>query len=71
MKLLFPLLCLNLFLSSQPFPHRVFSVDDMASSLVDLGLSPGGSLVVKRKELTQPSAVTGQFYQNLKKTLNI
>lgn len=44
----------------QPFPHRVFNDADMTSTLADLGLSPSGSLVVKKKDHIQPSVGTGQ-----------
>ena len=33
----------------------------MTSTLVDLGLSPSGSLVVKKKDHTPPSESTGEF----------
>ncbi|KAL3832440.1 hypothetical protein ACJMK2_024082 [Sinanodonta woodiana] len=34
----------------QPFPHREFSKEDMHNSLVDLGLTPTGSLVLQKKQ---------------------
>ncbi|KAK3589603.1 hypothetical protein CHS0354_043064 [Potamilus streckersoni] len=35
----------------QPFPHREFSKEDMHTSLVDLGFTPTGSLVLQRKQI--------------------
>ena len=49
---------MKLFL--QPFPHRIFTADDMLSTLADLGLSPSGSLVVKKKDHDQASTGTGE-----------
>ena len=49
---------MKLFL--QPFPHRIFTAADMLSTLADLGLSPSGSLVVKKKDRDQASAGTGE-----------
>ncbi|XP_078377522.1 uncharacterized protein LOC144660692 [Oculina patagonica] len=46
----------------QPFPHRLFTVAEMTLTLVDLGLSPGGSLVVKKRDLNLPSATSGQGF---------
>ncbi|XP_068670809.1 uncharacterized protein [Montipora foliosa] len=43
----------------QPFPSKVFSDADMTCSLFDLGLSPTGSLVLKKKETGQPPTLTG------------
>ncbi|CAH3185471.1 unnamed protein product [Porites evermanni] len=43
----------------QPFPHRIFTAADMLSTLADLGLSPSGSLVVKKKDCDQASTGTG------------
>lgn len=42
----------------QPFPHKVFSEGDMTCSLVDLGLSPSGSLVLKKEETSQLSTLS-------------
>ena len=44
----------------QPFPHRIFTAADMLSTLADLGLSPSGSLVVKKKDHDQASTGTGE-----------
>ena len=49
---------MKLFL--QPFPHRIFTAADMLSTLADLGLSPSGSLVVKKKDCDQASTGTGE-----------
>ena len=49
---------MKLFL--QPFPHRIFTAADMLSTLADLGLSPSGSLVVKKKDQDQASTGTGE-----------
>ena len=49
---------MKLFL--QPFPHRIFTAADMLSTLADLGLSPSGSLVVKKKDHDQASTGTGE-----------
>ena len=49
---------MKLFL--QPFPHRIFTAADMLSTLADLGLSPSGSLVVKKKDRDQASTGTGE-----------
>ncbi|XP_058958852.2 uncharacterized protein [Pocillopora verrucosa] len=43
----------------QPFPHRLFKATEMDSTLVDLGLSLGGSLVVKKTDPSQPSSTSG------------
>ncbi len=47
-------------MATQPFPHRLFTVAEMTLTLVDLGLSPGGSLVVKKRDLNLPSATSGE-----------
>ena len=46
----------------QPFPHRIFTAADTLSTLADLGLSPSGSLVVKKKDREQPSTGTGESH---------
>ena len=49
---------MKLFL--QPFPHGIFTAANMLSTLADLGLSPSGSLVVKKKDCDQASTGTGE-----------
>lgn len=51
---------MKLFL--QPFPHRIFTAADMLSTLADLGLSPTGSLVVRKKDCDQASTGTGELH---------
>ena len=46
----------------QPFPHRIFTAADMSSTLADLGLSPSGSLVVKKKDRDQAATGTGESH---------
>ena len=46
-------------MATQPFPHRLFKATEMDSTLVDLGLSLGGSLVVKT-DPSQPSSTSGK-----------
>ena len=47
-------------MATQPFPHRLFMATEMESTLVDLGLGPGGSLVVKETDPPQPSSTCGE-----------
>lgn len=47
-------------MATQPFPHRLFKATEMDSTLVDLGLSLGGSLVVKKTDPSQPSSTSGK-----------
>ena len=47
-------------MATQPFPHRLFKATEMDSTLVDLGLSLGGSLVVKKTDPSQLSSTSGK-----------
>ncbi|XP_022788726.1 uncharacterized protein LOC111328529 isoform X2 [Stylophora pistillata] len=44
----------------QPFPHRLFRATEMDCTLVDLGLSHGGSLVVKKTNPPQVSSTSSE-----------
>lgn len=47
-------------LASQPFPHRLFTDAELTTTLVELGLSAGGSLVVKKRDVNPPSSLSGK-----------
>ena len=47
-------------LPSQPFPHRLFTDTELTTTLVELGLSAGGSLVVKKRDVNPPSSLSGK-----------
>ena len=47
-------------MATQPFPHRLFTAVEMTSTLADLGLSPGGSLVVKKRDFNLSSTASGE-----------
>ena len=43
-------------LATQPFPHRLFTDAEMTTTLSELGLDAGGSLVVKKRDVNQLSS---------------
>ena len=47
-------------MATQPFPHRLFTDAEMATTLSELGLSAGGSLVVKKRDVNQLSSLSGK-----------
>lgn len=47
-------------LPSQPFPHRLFTDAELTTPLVELGLSTGGSLVVKKRDVNPAASLPGK-----------